>query len=80
MRFMISVLGASILLAGCSTLTNDKAPVCDGKHRRPANLYGSVLNPASPPATAPSAVPSSPAAKPEVLSAIRPASYPSCGA
>lgn len=80
MRFVILVFGASIVLAGCATLANDKAPVCDGKHRRPANLYGSVLNPASPPAAAPSAVPLSPAAKPEVLSAIRPASYPSCGA
>lgn len=80
MRFMILVFGASIVLAGCSTLANDKAPVCDGKHRRPANLYGSVLNPASPPAAAPSPVPSSPPAKPDGLSAIPPAPYPSCGA
>ena len=80
MRFMTLILGASIALGGCSTLANDKAPVCDGKHRRPANLYGSVLNPAKPPAAAPSPVASSPAAKPDVLSAIPPASYPSCGA
>ena len=72
MRFMILMLGASIVLAGCSTLANDKAPVCDGKHRRPANLYGSVLGPVAPPAAAP--------AKADVLSAIPPASYPSCGA
>ena len=80
MRFMILMLGASIVLAGCSTLANDKAPVCDGKHRRPANLYGSVLGPVAPPAAAPSSVPSSAPAKADVLSAIPPASYPSCGA
>ena len=80
MRFMILILGASIVLGGCSTLANDKAPVCNGKHRRPANLYGSVLNPASPPAAAPGSPRSSPPAKPDVLSAIPSASYPSCGA
>lgn len=54
MRGLILLLTA-VALTGCSTLRSEKAPVCDGKHRRPANLYGSVLDPAAPPkaATAP---------------------------
>lgn len=30
-------------VAGCTTTKEAKVAVCDGKHRRPANLYGSVL-------------------------------------
>ncbi len=80
MRFAILVVSAAVVLGGCSTLANEKAPVCDGRHRRPANLYGSVLNPAPSPAAAPSSAPSSPTAKPDVLSATPSASHPSCGA
>lgn len=41
-RLTIVALGA-LELSGC-TGTHIKPPaVCDGKHRRPANLYGSVL-------------------------------------
>ena len=72
MRTLILILGAAVALSGCSTLRKHEAPVCDGKHRRPANLYGSVLDPASPPATAP--------AKTVALSAITPTAYPSCRA
>lgn len=71
-RLSILILSAAIALGGCTTLGSEKAPVCDGKHRRPANLYGSVLSPASPPTAAP--------AKPAALSAISPASFTSCGA
>lgn len=41
-RLAIVALGA-LALSGC-TGTHIKAPaVCDGKHRRPANLYGTIL-------------------------------------
>lgn len=47
MRIPILILGAVVALAGCSTFAPPDVPVCDGRHRRPANLYGSVLDPAS---------------------------------
>lgn len=72
MRRGMLILIAVLALGGCSTLGKEKAPTCDGKHRRPANLYGSVLDPTAPPASAP--------AKPDKLSAIAPSSYGSCGA
>lgn len=68
----VVVLIAVLALGGCTTLGKEKAPTCDGKHRRPANLYGSVLDPAAPPAST--------SAKPDKLSAISPSSYRSCGA
>ena len=41
-RLTFAALGA-LALSGC-TGTHIKPPaVCDGKHRRPANLYGSIL-------------------------------------
>lgn len=40
----------SCLLAGCATGRVDPAPTCDGRDRRPANPYGSILLPPSPPA------------------------------
>jgi hypothetical protein len=41
-RLTFAALGA-LALGGC-TGTHIKPPaVCDGKHRRPANLYGSIL-------------------------------------
>lgn len=49
----------ALAIAGCSTTKADKPPVCDGKHRRPANVYGSVLSPDA----------GSDAAKPQALSA-----------
>jgi hypothetical protein len=45
MRSMVLVLAAIVALGGCSTFRQAEPPVCDGRHRRPANLYGSVLNP-----------------------------------
>ena len=35
-------LGA-LALSGCTGTHISKPAVCDGKHRRPANLYGSIL-------------------------------------
>lgn len=37
---------AALSLAGCASTHADGAPVCDGKHLRPANPYGTVLAPA----------------------------------
>lgn len=73
MRRQSLILAVALALAGCASVRSDKAPVCDGKHRRPANLYGSVLDPSAPPAPAPSVQ------HPEKLSALPP-SYPSCRA
>lgn len=36
------------LLAGCITPMAERLPVCDGQARRPANPYGSVLQPPAP--------------------------------
>jgi|GEM_PF-696112 len=41
-------LAASLVLLGaCSTPGAAKPAACDGRHRRPANPYGSVLDPTS---------------------------------
>ena len=45
MRSPIFILGATVALGACSTFASSNAPVCDGRYRRPANLYGSVLVP-----------------------------------
>jgi len=44
-----------LALGGCSILNKDDPPVCNGKHRRPANAHGSVLN--GPPPAPSSAAP-----------------------
>jgi type IV secretion system protein VirB7 len=36
---------AAQCLSGCASLAGQEPPVCDGRHRRPANPYGSVLAP-----------------------------------
>lgn len=46
----------SVLLGGCATGPTDAPPVCDGRHRRPANPYGTILEPsAARPSPSPSA-------------------------
>ncbi len=73
MRAATLIVAAALALGGCATLGKEKAPVCDGKHRRPANLYGSVLDPATPPGSeAPKAAPAA-----DNVSAL-PATYGSC--
>lgn len=49
MRIPIFILCATIALGGCSTFEASDAPVCDGRHRRPANLHGSALGAAPTP-------------------------------
>ncbi len=41
-RLTIVALGA-LALGGCAGSKFKPAAVCDGKHRRPANLYGTIL-------------------------------------
>lgn len=41
-RLTFVALGA-FALSGCTGTHIKPAAVCDGKHRRPANLYGSIL-------------------------------------
>lgn len=62
MRGALMMAIMALALAGCASFRKEAAPVCDGKGRRPANPYGSVLAPAAPPAMA------------DKLSALTPAS------
>jgi len=41
-RLIIAAIGA-LALSGCAGAHISKPRVCDGKHRRPANVYGSIL-------------------------------------
>ena len=41
-RLTIVAIG-TLVLAGCTGTHIKPVSVCDGKHRRPANLYGSIL-------------------------------------
>jgi type IV secretion system protein VirB7 len=42
----------ALSVSGCATSSADKLPVCDGKHRRPANPQGTVLGASASPAGA----------------------------
>ncbi len=75
----LPMAAAFLLLTGCAT-QDPKPAVCDGKHRRPANPYGSVLpNIPNANAATPLATPS-PRAAPGPRSSIDPQSFASCGA
>lgn len=81
MRITVLAVAATLCLAACSSTGGGKElAVCDGRHVRPANLYGTVLAPASEGGTpAPSAAADE--AKPKTLSSIgSPAALRSCGA
>ena len=41
-RLTIAAIGA-LVLSGCTGAHIRNPAVCNGKHRRPANLYGSIL-------------------------------------
>ncbi len=78
MRLRLLTLMAMFALAGCASTGGGKLAVCDGKHLRPANPYGSVLAPTttSQPPTPPAA---GAEAKPKALSsAASPLSLGSC--
>lgn len=68
MKLIIPLILASLAASACATTPANRLPVCDGKHARPANPNGSVLDPSTP--TTSSAAPApSPAAN-----------QPGCGA
>ena len=51
-RLSLAALGVAalpLLAGGCASLQNDELPVCDGRHRRPAHVYGSVRDAQTPP-------------------------------
>lgn len=80
MRIPVLMLVASFALAGCASAGGGKLAVCDGKHLRPANPYGTVLAPSK---EGGAAVPPAGAgeAKPKALSLLgAPAAFGSCRA
>jgi hypothetical protein len=80
MRTLPILILAGLALAGCASSNLSKPPVCDGKHRRAANPYGSVLAPKTRPSTLAPAPGEAPASKADKLSAIAPAAFGSCRA
>ncbi len=50
MRRILLFAALSGWVAGCASTGLDRPAVCDGRQRRPANLYGSILSPPTPPA------------------------------
>jgi hypothetical protein len=78
MRIPVLIVAASFALAACSSTGGKKLAVCDGKHLRRANPYGTVLAPPAEGAATPSAE-GTPEAKPKTLSsAASPKSFGSC--
>jgi hypothetical protein len=76
---LVSAAAAVAMLAACAHSPDGKPAVCDGRHRRPANPYGSVL-PADPAQPGPSPiVPVDPSSPIKPLSAIDPHAFAPCG-
>jgi hypothetical protein len=71
------LIAAALALAACSSTGGGKLAVCDGKHLRPANPYGTVLAPG---AEGGSSTPAGGAeAEPKTLSSLRsPEAFGSC--
>ena len=44
---VVSITLAVQAVSACATFRTADPPVCDGRHRRPANPYGSILSPAA---------------------------------
>ncbi len=78
MRIGFLIITAAFALTACaSTGGGGKLAVCDGKHLRPANPYGTVLAPTE--GGPPSPAAASDAAKPKTLSSnAAPKSFGSC--
>jgi hypothetical protein len=79
MKTPLAMLTIAALLTGCATHSEPKPAVCDGKHRRPANPYGTVL-PTTPDAKPSDGSPAAPPSSPGPQSSIDPKSFGSCGA
>ena len=45
---VVSITLAVQAVSACATFRTADPPVCDGRHRRPANPYGLILSPAAP--------------------------------
>jgi type IV secretion system protein VirB7 len=78
MRIPVLIAAASLALAACSSTGGKKLAVCDGKHLRPANPYGTVLAPPPEGAAAPSPEGASEARPKTLSSAASPKSFGSC--
>ena len=52
---VVSITLAVQAVSACATFRTADPPVCDGRHRRPANPYGSFLSPAAPNVLTPAA-------------------------
>jgi hypothetical protein len=79
MRIPVLAVAAALALTACASAGGKKLAVCDGKHLRPANPYGTVLAPATEGGTPPPAGTSE--AKPKTLSFLgSPAAFGSCRA
>ena len=82
----VLAVAAAVLVTGCASTKAEKPAVCDGKHRRPANAYGSVLlsiplpgaQPSAPAASPPDAA-KLPPATPGPLSRLDAESFAPCG-
>ncbi len=69
MRIPVLILAASFALTACSSTGAKKLAVCDGKHLRSGNPYGTILAPAADGAPPPP-VAGTPEAKPKTLSSV----------
>ena len=76
MQRTLILLTVLLALGGCATHSEPKPAICDGKHRRPANPYGTVLPSVTGKEVAPSAAPPTPGPQ----SSIDPKSFDDCGA
>jgi hypothetical protein len=79
----LAILTLGLIIAGCASQPDPKPATCDGKHRRPANPYGSVL-PIPPPSEADKntgalSAPQTPATPVGPLSSLDPLSFIPCG-
>ncbi|HEX5263749.1 MAG TPA: hypothetical protein VFW13_09490 [Phenylobacterium sp.] len=63
------IVALAMTLTSCANTGGAAPPICDGKHRRPVNLHGSVLDPAATPTSGPTA------SEPAVAAPV----HPSCG-
>jgi len=64
---LVLFLAAGLALAACTTTGQGRSPVCDGKHLRSANPYGSVLSTDGRASTDAHSAPSAAADKPKTF-------------
>lgn len=77
----LALIAAAVqAVTACASFTDTDAPVCDGRHRRPANPWGSILAPQVTPSAilSPQAEPKAPAPAPAVSSTLSPGDTGGC--